>query len=110
MQLAAAPYRASGLVLWRKAVVRQARNLKFNPSPQPSGYLKLTCAGGHTRQDQLNSRSLAGFGIKTESAAQAIRYDSVDDVEAQTSTALIPAGREDPRKIAALGHSHSRLA
>jgi hypothetical protein len=50
---------------------------------------------GHTGQDQLNSRSPAGFGIKTEPPAQTIRDDSVDDVEAQTSTALIPAGREE---------------
>jgi len=76
---------------------RQARNLKvmgstFSATKRLS---KTDLFRGHAGQDQLNSRSLAGFGIKTEPAAQAIRDDGVDDVEAQTSTALIPAGREE---------------
>ena len=49
---------------------------------------------GHAGQDQLNSCSLAGFAIKMEPAAQTIRDDGMDDVETQTSTALIPAGCE----------------
>ena len=49
----------------------------------------------HLRQDELNSRSLAGFAIEMQPAAQTIRNDGVDDVQAEAGAASISARREE---------------
>src|SRR3981081_1273635 len=49
----------------------------------------------HSRQDKLDSRSLAGFALENEPAPQTIRDDAVDDMQAEASAALVGARRED---------------
>jgi hypothetical protein len=49
----------------------------------------------HAGKDQLDFRSLAGFAIEIEPAAQAIRDNAVDDMKAEANAASIAARREE---------------
>src|SRR6266403_1861530 len=49
----------------------------------------------HSRQDELDFRSLAGLAIEREPAAQTVRNDAVDDMQTQASIALIAPCREE---------------
>src|SRR6266436_4612287 len=49
----------------------------------------------HSRQDEPNSRPLARLAIEREPAAQTVRNDAVDDMQTQTSVALIAPCREE---------------
>src|SRR6476646_1617065 len=46
-------------------------------------------------QDDLDSRASAGLGIEVEPAAQTVGYDAVDNMQAESSAALIAARREE---------------
>ena len=49
----------------------------------------------HTRHDDAYFRSLIGFAIKADLAAQAIRDNRVDDVQAETGAAQIAPRRKE---------------
>jgi hypothetical protein len=62
----------------------------------------------HTRQDDLDFGSLAGSAIEIEPATQTIRDDTVDDVQAKASAALIAARREERiERLAPDGATHA---
>src|SRR5207249_290963 len=49
----------------------------------------------YPRQNDLDSRAAAGFGIEVEPAAEPIGHDAVDDVQAEAGAALIAPCREE---------------
>src|SRR5258707_15857599 len=50
---------------------------------------------GDPRQDDLDSCAAAGLGIEVETSAQTVGHDTVDNVQAEPSAALIAPRREE---------------
>ena len=50
---------------------------------------------GHARQDESDFRSFAGLAIESEPAAQTIRDDAIDNMQAEARATLIAPRREE---------------
>ena len=52
-------------------------------------------AGRYSRQNELDSRSLAGLAIEMEPSSQMIRDDGMGEMQAEAGAAVIAACREE---------------